>query len=220
MTPAVWLHGTAAEGLRWSDRLDGLWPSLPGHGRAPRARAARVGAYAEALLPGLPERVVIGGHSLGGMVAMEIAAQVPDRVAGLVLVDVPLRLPAWISRWLGHRLSPVVARVPGPKGLAPVIARMSSNREVRPAIRQAVAATPPTGLMDAMRAALRFDGRGLVPRLTMPVLSLIGTSSILTGAEDRAAFANTRLFETGHLLPYDLPDAVADEIIAFMEGLR
>ena len=103
--------------------------------------------------------------------------------------------------------------------LAPIVARMSSNRALRPALRSAIAATPPKGLMDAMRAALRFDGRPLVGQLTMPVLSLIGTSSILTGAADRAAFDTVKLFETGHMLPFDLPDAVADEILTFLEGL-
>lgn len=220
MIPAIWLHGTAAEGLHWSDRIAGDWPALPGHAGAPRARAARVEAYAEALLPMLPERFVIGGHSLGGMVAMQIAARVPDRVAGLVLVDAPLRLPVWISRWLGHRLSPALVRFPGPRGFAPVVARMCTNTGQRDAIRGCVRSTPREGLMDAMRAALRFDGRPLVPQLTMPVLSLIGTSSILTGAEDRVAFTNTRLFNTGHLLPFDLPDAVADEINSFVEGLE
>lgn len=219
MIPAVWLHGTAACGLRWSDRIAGDWPSLPGHGRAPRARAARVGSYADAVLAGLPERFVIGGHSLGGMVAMQIAAMVPDRVAGLVLVETPLRLPGWISRNLGHRLSPVIIRVPAARGLSPLVSHMCANRAMRPALKKAIEATPPKGLMDAMRAALRFDGRPLLPKLTMPVLSLIGTRSILTGPEDRAAFGNTRLYNTGHLLPFDLPDAVADEINAFVEGL-
>lgn len=219
MIPAIWLHGTAVCGLPWSERIGGTWPDLPGHGQAPRARAARVDAYAEALIPDLPDRFVIGGHSLGGMVAMQIAARLPERCAGLVLVDAPLRLPGWLLRGLGHRLSPAIVRVPGPGGLAPIVARMSSNRALRPALRSVIAATPPKGLMDAMRAALRFDGRPLVGQLTMPVLSLIGTSSILTGAADRAAFDNVKLFETGHMLPFDLPDAVADEILTFLEGL-
>ena len=216
---AFWLHGTGVAGLHWSDRIAGSWPSLPGHARAPRARAARVEAYAAALIPALPERFVIGGHSLGGMVAMQIAATLPDRCAGLVLVETPLRLPRWISRALGQRLSPLVSRVPGPEGLARLVARMCRNPSARDRLRQAITATPQRGLMDAMRACLRFDGRTLLPRLTMPVLSLVGKHSILTGPEDRTAFARTRVYSAGHLLPFELPDVVADEINAFVEGL-
>jgi pimeloyl-ACP methyl ester carboxylesterase len=42
--------------------------------------------YAARLLASLPERFILMGFSLGGLVALELIAQRPDRVAGLALV--------------------------------------------------------------------------------------------------------------------------------------
>lgn len=205
----IWLHGTAMAGLRWHESLPGLWPELPGHGSAPRTTPT-VAAYATALEPLLPERFVVGGHSLGGMVAMELAARHRDRCRGLVLIDVPLRLLPAIPR------APVLAGLfgwPGP--ISRVIQYRTSNLAMRPVLRRTIASTPRAGLVDAMRAALMFDGRGLVDQLTMPVLSILGRNSILTGPGD--AIGDTRVFDAGHIVPLDKPDETALEIRAFLE---
>jgi pimeloyl-ACP methyl ester carboxylesterase len=46
-----------------------------------------IGAMAERLLTRVPERFVVAGLSMGGMVAMEVLARAPERVAGAVLMD-------------------------------------------------------------------------------------------------------------------------------------
>ena len=135
MTACVWLHGTAMAGLRWHESLPGLWPDLPGHGSAPRTDPS-VAAYATALEPRLPEEFVIGGHSLGGMVAMELAARHGQRCRGLVLVDVPLRLLPSIPRL------PVLAKLFGwPAPIARVLQYRTSNLAMRPVLRKTIAGT-------------------------------------------------------------------------------
>jgi pimeloyl-ACP methyl ester carboxylesterase len=220
MNDTVWLHGTALCGLRWGPCPDALWPDLPGHGSAPRVRP-RVEAYAEALLPGLPARFAIAGHSLGGMVALTIAARVPERCRALVLMDAPLGLPRWMLPRLGRRLVPLMCRFPGPRGFGRLVARRTANRAARPAVRDTIAGTAPDGLADAMTAVARFDGDALLPRLTMPVLCLLGRRSPLTGRREARAFAahgaEVRIFDTGHMLPFDAPDRVDPLMRAFLE---
>ena len=46
-----------------------------------------LGAMAERLLGEAPGRFVLAGLSMGGMVAMEVRARAPERVAGAVLMD-------------------------------------------------------------------------------------------------------------------------------------
>lgn len=68
----------------------------------------------EALVETLPSPIVLGGHSMGATVSMELAAQRPDLVRGLVLVD-PVIVPprhvvlASVARFLGQseRLIPI-----------------------------------------------------------------------------------------------------------------
>lgn len=221
MSDSVWLHGTALCGLRWGPCPDALWPDLPGHGAAPRVRPD-VAAYAEALMPALPERFAIAGHSLGGMVALAIAASVPERCRALILMDAPLGLPRWMLPRLGERMVPLMCRYPGPRGFGRLVAHRTANRAARAAVRNTIAGTAPDALADAMTAVARFDGEPLLPRLTMPVLCLLGRKSPLTGRREARACAahgaEVRTFDTGHMLPFDASDAVDPLMRDFLES--
>jgi len=68
---------------------------LVGHGDAPRAPRYRIVDFAAAVECTLDaalgaERAVLFGHSLGGLVAIAIAARRPDRIAALVLEEPPV----------------------------------------------------------------------------------------------------------------------------------
>jgi len=79
----VLLHGLGANREVWRGVLelapDAVAPDLPGHGAAPRLTSYTFEAYAEALLADLPDGPLdLIGHSMGGMIALAIAAQRPD----------------------------------------------------------------------------------------------------------------------------------------------
>ncbi|ROU02440.1 alpha/beta fold hydrolase [Histidinibacterium lentulum] len=221
MSAVVCLHGAALASLRWGPFDEALWPVLPGHLDAPRTTPS-VAAYADAILPGLPDRVALAGHSLGGMVALVLAARLRERCRALILLDTPLSLPRWLLPRAGTRTVPVLVRVPGPPILARIVAHRTENREMRPAVVASISATRPAGLSDALIACTRFDGRPLLNRLTAPVLCLLGRRSLLTGRRETEAFgrigAETRTFDTGHMLPFDAPDEVNPLMRAFLES--
>jgi len=97
--PIVGIHGFGGDKETWL-MMSALLPrargvaliDLPGHGRSddvPEAQAS-IRHHAEAVLRVLDkhaiDRAVICGNSMGGGVALRLAASWPDRVAGLVLV--------------------------------------------------------------------------------------------------------------------------------------
>lgn len=99
-TALLFIHGFSNEAHIWDDVAPGLAPyyrvlamDLRGHGDSDWHPEGKYD-YSEhvndvlALLDHLGlERVVIVAHSLGGRVAMLLAGQAPERIAGLVIVD-------------------------------------------------------------------------------------------------------------------------------------
>lgn len=93
----VFLHGYLGSSRHWthqiarfSARRRCLAPDLAGFGAAADLPArARIGAHAEDVLATLTtrdvERFCLLGHSMGGMIAQEIAARAPERVDRLIL---------------------------------------------------------------------------------------------------------------------------------------
>src|SRR5690606_19332415 len=70
---------------------------LPGFGRSGPSGAHAIGDYADDLaflIDGLRlERPIVVGHSMGGMVAYELAARHPDPVGGAVILEAMLAAP-------------------------------------------------------------------------------------------------------------------------------
>lgn len=103
-TPVLAIHGITSTHRSWpliADRLPGvrvIAPDLRGRGRSNTLRGPwGMRQHAEDMARVLDrfevERAVLVGHSMGGFVAVRTAAQHPDRVAALVLVDGGLPLP-------------------------------------------------------------------------------------------------------------------------------
>jgi pimeloyl-ACP methyl ester carboxylesterase len=75
------LHGLGATGEVWHDLLQRNWlgeviaPDLPGHGRSPRLDSYTFSSMAAAVAAVVPpgRRVVVLGHSLGGVLALTLA---------------------------------------------------------------------------------------------------------------------------------------------------
>ena len=105
----VYLHGWGLHGGIWSETLaalPGTAPDLPGFGAVPAVTPYTAETLADALAETLADPVHLIGWSLGGMVALALAARHPDKVAKLVLVGAS---PAFVNRpgW-DHGLAPEV----------------------------------------------------------------------------------------------------------------
>jgi pimeloyl-[acyl-carrier protein] methyl ester esterase len=107
--PRVFLHGWGLHGGIWSETLaalPGAAPDLPGYGVMPAIAPYSAETLADAVAATLAEPVHLIGWSLGGMVALALAARHPDQVAKLVLMGAS---PAFVNRpgW-EHGLAPEV----------------------------------------------------------------------------------------------------------------
>ncbi len=92
------LHGLGATGGVWRgflEAVDAVAPDLPGHGAAPWEASYTFERLAEAVRPLLGAApVTVVGHSMGGVVALALAAMAPDRVRQVVGLGIKV---AWSS---------------------------------------------------------------------------------------------------------------------------
>ncbi len=193
----VLLHGVGGGREAWGDSLSGTGSALaeagfsavafdlPGYGESPliepytmASLAAAVAAAIDAL--GLAPCALVG-HSMGGMVAQELMALVPPRIAALVLSGTSASFGkpggAWQSEFLAQRLAPLDAGA-GMAALAPGLALgMASPSAPHDAVARAailMSGVPEATYRLALQAIVGFDRRELLADLRLPVLCLAG----------------------------------------------
>lgn len=90
----VLLHGWAMHSGIWSGVQEQLSQQfrlhlidLPGHGLSPASEPGTLNHLVEIITKILPEHCMVGGWSLGGQIAMELALREPKRVKQLILIS-------------------------------------------------------------------------------------------------------------------------------------
>jgi pimeloyl-ACP methyl ester carboxylesterase len=101
--PLVLIHGAGGDHLSWPPEIRRLAEArvftldLPGHGKSEGPGRQSVADYADCVVgfmnaAGLSRAVFIG-HALGGAIALTLAIDHPERVAGIGLISTGPRLP-------------------------------------------------------------------------------------------------------------------------------
>lgn len=189
------LHGIGGGKAAWPGQLPALaeagyravaW-DMPGYGDSPTIAPYDFNGLAASLAPVVQaerdagRRVVLVGHSMGGMVAQQVYAAMPAAIDGMILSGTS---PAfgkpdgdWQRQFVAQRTAPLDAgrsmaqMAPGlVRGMVAPAASMESI-----ALATAVmAAVDPRTYRDALHALVRFDQRAMLPRIAVPVLALAG----------------------------------------------
>ncbi len=162
---------------------------LPGHGDTPLPDPFSLDAAAAALDPLLatlpPENTILVGKGVGGYVAMLAAAAHPERVRGLVLVDVALKAPLQVAdqqmkmftQWMDEHYEDFLSLTLGSAG-------RDSAENV--AIRARAAQVPSLTMKSYTRALLTADARRAARGARLPML-LVLTGRTLHGGDVTAA---------------------------------
>jgi pimeloyl-ACP methyl ester carboxylesterase len=193
----VLLHGLSGSALWWRRNVPALakryrvvLPELVGFGRSPAPRRLPPVAETADLLDGWMgelglQRVHLVGHSMGGQIAIHLAARHPSRLDRLVLVDA-----AGIPRPLTPRNALRFAMEVGP------LWRWGDPRFLPTVVRDALIAGPRT-VVGAIAHILRDDVRPLLARITAPTLIVWGERDnlvpLLHGAELRQRIPHAQL---------------------------
>lgn len=245
--PLLLLHGAVQTRAIWSAQVEALAgsrrilvPDLRGHGHSPLGETPlTIGSMAEdvlALMASLGiETAVVCGVSLGGMIALEMAAREPDRVCALVLANTPRSLTAlpWLRRSIAaldpQRLLYPVFRLMGRErsaraGLA--LARLLVGpqwvgRTARHHFIEGFARMPDEAIVSTYGAIV--DYHPVDPaRIRCPTLVVEGdddAGSIRAQGQElakRLRRARRIVLDAGHVAPLDDPQAFNSTLRAFL----
>lgn len=226
--PTVWLHGAGLSPSTWGDVTDGfsdIMPlALPGHADAARLREPSVEAFADAIEPMLPDRFALIAHSLGGMVALELASRHAQRVTELVLIETVATVQAPFARRVQALVALQVMRLLSPGVLAHV-SGWGQPAATASHLHEQLSGISHAAMMDALKAAYAYDARAKLKLIGVPTLVLAGRRSrqITYSSRQMANAIPGAVFKVlpgGHMLHLDAPELVRDAIEEFLTHVR
>ncbi len=199
---------------------------VPGFGDAPAIdEPVTVARLAAALDDPSLGPVVVIGHSLGGMIAQELALLAGDRVRGLVLCNT---IPGVTEG--AREFNPALATLAETEGSAAVADALlpamfgpkplENTERARERYLADMRAADPASLAAAFRAVLTFDARDRLPELSVRALVIAGQHE--GNDADQQELADLLdahcvfLPGTSHLAPVEAPTAFAAEVVPFL----
>lgn len=223
-----------------------LSPDLRGYGRSRVKADYPLEAHLDDLTELLDaqgiSRCIILGWSLGGILAMELALRHPDRIAGLILIATAARPvgnhppTTWLDQLNTGIASLLNLAVPGTPWVIDTFGKNSLYRYLlqqhHPHAYERLAREGFWAYLKTSPQANRALSRALARRYSRlgALANLRGPSLVLCGAEDchitaaasletaeHLPFAESHCYpNTAHLLPWEIPDQVLDDIRAWL----
>lgn len=229
MHSLILLPGLACDAELWAGQLTALASRHRVHVSPVHFQHDSVPQMATALLAEHPGEHVYIGHSMGGMVALEVARQAPQRVRGLALLastarpDTPelLRLRAQACEWFAQGRLDFVLRANVSFAFHPIAA---ANQALVARYMAMVQRAGAAALIRQNRAVMaRADLREMVPSITCPAWVACGEADQLTIPELSREMAlwmpNAQLDiipGCGHMLPMEQPERVSALLCAWL----
>ncbi|MEZ5537161.1 MAG: alpha/beta hydrolase [Thiolinea sp.] len=196
--PVICLHGIGGSYASFMPQLEQLssikrviaW-NMPGYGRSPLLAETSFTGLAESLLQFMDalsiDQAHLLGHSIGGMLAQELAFRHPERVASLALLGTTAafggRDDRFKQQFLRARLQPLDEGLTMPELAAQFVPQITGSHADKAVLEGATATMsemPEASYRAILACLVTFNRYQDTPRLTMP-------ACLIAGAEDNNA---------------------------------
>lgn len=236
--PIIFLHGVGSDKSVWRPQLDHFGNArraiafdYPGYGESKLQPDATRDEFAAAVLAGMDalgvSRAHVCGLSLGGVVAMAMHTQVPERCASLILADTFAAHPdgegiyqrsVEASMTLGMRALA--------EGRVDALLGTAASRELRAEVVETMAALNPAAYRIGAEAVWLADQRAAAAAISVPTLVLCGDEDRITppalSRELAGLIPGARIeiiARAGHLANAEQPAAFNQAVDRFLADL-
>jgi pimeloyl-ACP methyl ester carboxylesterase len=232
--PLVLIHGAGGDRLSWPPEIRRLANArvftldLPGHGNSVGPGRQTVDDYTESVLGFLNaagiSRAVFVGHALGGAIALTLAIDHPDRVAGIGLISTGACFPI-PSSILENAANPATF-ILAVQALIELMSFPDVPKILKPQFFRQLSSVRPTLFHGDLLACDKFDATSWLDAIRTPVLVLCGTNDQLTPrrfSETLAGQIPGAALQTidgaGHLVTLEQPRRVAGLLSVFLTSI-
>ena len=243
--PVLLLHGIGGGRAIWAGTLhalaqagfDAMALDFPGYGSSQSTAPGGVEHMADSVIGMLDElhlpSVALVGHSMGGMVAQEIAAIAPKRLRALVLACTSSAFGKpdgkWQEGFVAQRLAPLDQGL-GMQGLAERLVPSMTGPNADPAglalAIKVMAAVPEATYRRVLAAIAAFDRRASLAQISLPTLCLAASldqtapPELMRRMAERIAGAQfLEILDAGHIANVEQPQAFNQALIGFLQSL-
>lgn len=233
----VFIHGALVSKSMWKDQIElfkndykVLLINLPEHGNSPlidgEYTIEKVTEEVHKLIERLKiEKMILCGHSLGGMVAQQLAFKHPSLVQKLILAETAYGTRNNLWEKILSTISVLVLKLTSKKQLISLSANNygANSSIVKEYISKEMANYDKATMLRVMSAALNFKGKENLRSIKNPTLILVGKDNKRTHRQGKVM--NERLVNSSlvfipnanHLLNIENPEAFNQEITNFIE---
>ena len=237
----VFIHGWGGDSRLWQPLLDKLQAQLelpvstldlPGFGCRAGDPWPQDSQLLDQIYAQLPQDCLLIGHSLGGMLATQLAARPgQEKIRGLITIaanatfvqrgDWPGMAPAIFDGFMRDMARDAESTWQQFSGL-----QARGDSAMRPLLRQLRQWRPKGfggGFLPALECLGRWDNRALLGQLSLPALHIFGACDALVPAGAAAELmrlgANAEVLpDSGHVPQISRPELVAASILEFLRG--
>jgi len=240
-TTLVFVHGWCSDRTFWREQLDDLAGDylvvaidLPGHGNSGRTRKKwSLSSFArdvKELVESLSlEQVVLIGHSMGGLISLEAAQHLPERVIGIIGVDTigdveradqPEMMDRVIAAFENDFVGTMNAFMPN------LFSPTADSELIKWATERSTEADPVMALA-IMRRVTSIDEKRLLSSVNVPVRVIyaalgdsIESQSIVETNKKYADFDAVFVQGVGHFLQLEKPNDINRHLRIFLNELE
>jgi sigma-B regulation protein RsbQ len=233
----VFVHGWGDSMAEWDPHIAAVSPpysvvllDLAGHGRSDKGRTAwTIEAFADdvrAVCDALHvKRAVLVGHSMGGPIILEVALRIPDRIAGLVPIDIVVDVDhvrtaddrAAFFRYMREDFKGAVSSL--------VVSLFPPNAD-KASVDRIIAmemANDPRMMVPALESAMAYDVRAALSRIRVPVFAInsnLSPTSIEHNRKYAPQYDAVIMNSVSHWLTRDRPDEFNANLLKGLADIR